>query len=202
MPNITKPMSKTNRKSNDVDRQRLIWVIAALIAAMTSGTVILAILEPKTTLSNEVKYLAATYSTQSSTKISRTDIPIESNSWKAIIIHTINSDLKLYTMSKDPQNAPFVHFAISPSAEVLITTQWKEQLPVEGYQGIIHIGIILPAGSHRATLPQAQALVALIRDLQARCSISRTRIYLYSQLSRSENANPLQPYNWKNALLP
>ncbi len=198
-----KVMSKVANKHNTIDRQRLTWVLAALIAAMTIGTVVLAVLEPQKVLSSQIKYLAATYSTQSSTKISRTSIPIESNTWQAIVVHTVGTDLRLYSMATASDTPPFVHFAISPSAEILITKQWSKQNPVEGYQGIIHIGIVLPAGKPVATLPQAQALVALIRELQARCNIHRTHVYLYSQLSsKPDQINPLSRYNWREALLP
>ncbi len=194
-------MSKASGKHN-VDRTRLTWVLAALVASMTIGTVVLGVLEPHKIISSKVKYLAATYNTPSSEKITNTNIPIEANQWRAIVIHTVGRDLRLNCLSDDGHYGDIVHFAISPNAEILITTKWVSQEPVKKYPGTIHIGIQLRKGRRDATLAQARALAALIIDLQARCNIPASRVYLHSQLSqRACSKNPLYKYNWRKVLL-
>ncbi len=189
-------------KKQDIDRTRLTWVLAALVASMTVGTVVLGVLEPHKIISSKVKYLAATYNTPSSAKITHTNIPIEANKWQAIIIHVVDSSLRLNCLSDNAHNGDIVHFAIDTDAEILITTKWVSQQPVKKYSKAIHIGIQLRKGRKDATLAQAQVLVALLRDLQARCNISASRIYLHSQLSsHSCCKNPLYRYNWRKVLL-
>ncbi len=185
-----------------VDRTRLTWVLAALVASMTIGTVVLGVLEPNRIISSRVKYLAATYNTSSSAKIGHTSIPIEKDAWQAIVIHRIGPDLRLHCLSEKGFPGDLVHFAITEDANILITTKWASQEPVRRYYGTIHIGLNIAKGKKDATLAQAQALVALIRDLQARCGIPSSRVYLHSQLSQNSCCNdPLVRYNWKQVLL-
>ncbi len=190
-------------KKQDLDRTRLTWVLAALVTSMTLGTVVLGVLEPHKIISSKVKYLAATYNTPSSAKITHTNIPIEANKWSAIVIHIVGDDLQLNCLKDNNNyNGDIVHFAISPDAEILITTKWVSQQPVKKYPKTIHIGIQLQRNRSDATLAQAQVLVSLIRDLQARCNISASRVYLHSQLSSHACChNPLYRYNWRKVLL-
>jgi hypothetical protein len=197
-------MAKTSKKQQAVDRTRLTWVLAVLVAAMTIGTTLLGVLEPEHALSAQAKYLAATYNTDRSSQIAQTQTPISSERWNTVVIHRIGSDLRLPCLNGDPKRpAPPVHFAITPEAATLVTTQWESQKDIRGHAGQIHIGIQLAAGQTGATYEQAQALVALIRDLQARCSIPTHKVYLHSQLSeRACLPDPLDGYLWRKALLP
>ena len=194
-------MGRASNKQ-EFDRTRLTWVLAALVASMTVGTVVLGVLEPHKIISSKVKYLAATYNTPSSEKITHTNIPIESNRWRAIVIHVVDKSLRLKCLEDNTYNSDIVHFAISPSAEILITTKWVSQEPVREYPKTIHIGIELKRNHKDATLTQAQVLVSLIRDLQARCNIPASRVYLHSQISsHSCCKNPLYRFNWRKVLL-
>ena len=196
-------MGAVGRK-HAVDRTRITWVLAALVASMTIGTVVLGVLEPHRVISSEVKYLAATYNTPSSAKITNTSVPIERDRWQALVIHAVKNDLRLHCLSEANFPSDLVHFAVSADSEILITTKWANQKPVRKYLGTIHIGIVLPHGETQATLNQARALVALIRNLQARCHIPASRVYLHSQLSQNSCclADPLVRYNWRQVLLP
>jgi hypothetical protein len=199
-------MSRATQKYA-VDRSRVTWVLAALVASMTIGTVVLGVLEPSKILrSDKAAYLAATWNTESSTKITSTAVPIKSGLWQSVVIHAIHNtysdDLVLRCLS-GKNGTTAAHFAVSQDATILIGSRWANQEPAERYPGKILIGIHLPEGQTEATLAQAQAMVALIRDLQVRCNIPPSKIYLHSQLSsRSCTSNPLHKFNWRQALWP
>ncbi|NLX04006.1 MAG: hypothetical protein GXY33_02560 [Phycisphaerae bacterium] len=187
-------------KKQVVDRTRLTWVLAVLVASMTIGAVFLGVLEPNRALSAEAKYLAATYN---ASPTSRTQTPINKRQWDAVVIHRVGSDLRLSCLAHEHTGvAPAVHFAISPQAETLVTSQWENQRDVTGYPGKIQIGIQLAPGQTHASHDQAKAVVNLLRDLQARCNVPAHKIYLHSQLSnRACHPDPLECYNWRKPLL-
>jgi len=190
------------RKKHSVDRTRLTWVLAILVAAMTIGTVVLGVMEPNQAFSTESTYLAATYNSDRTSKISRTDIPIEGERWHAVNIHLVGKDLKLRCLARGGK-APVPHFVISPDAEILITNQWANQKDIIGYRGMIHVGLQLPPSKREASLQQAESLVLLLKDLQARCKIQAGNIFLHGQLSnRLCQPDPLCRYNWRQVLLP
>jgi hypothetical protein len=174
---------------------------------MTLGTVVLGVLQPQKKRPDKTTYLAAVYNTDSSTKISRTAVPIENELWQSIAIHTIRpTSADDMTIRCASARTPVVaHFVVTPDAHgtVLISKRWREQEPSEKFPGRILIGIQLAEGRSDATLAQAKALVILIRDLQARCGVSSSKVNVHTQSSgRSCTTNPLYRYNWREALLP
>jgi len=195
-------MSRTGKKTV-VDRSRITWVLAALLASMTIGTVVLGVLEPHKRRPDKTTYLAAVHNTDSSTKISRTSVPIENEIWQSIAIHTIrptSPDDMGIRCGKFPAVA---HFVVAPDATVLISKRWREQEPSAKFPGKILVGIQLAEGRSDATLAQTKALVILIRELQARCNISASKVQVHSQPSGKVcTGNPLYRYNWREALLP
>jgi len=192
--------------NHSMDRTRLTRVLAALVASMTIGAMLLYGLRPRNVLSTEATYLAATYQAPDSTKISRTELPIDGSKWKAVVIHVVGSDLRLPCLGGDGKTTPpLVHFAVSSDADILITTQWAKQEHVEGYPWVINVGLRLAPGCQDASLAQAEALVSLLKNLQARCHIPAKRVYLHSELSdRPCGPDPLYRFNWRapNVLLP
>lgn len=194
-------MRKSSKK-HSVDRTRLTWVLAVLVASMTIGTVVLGVLEPsRVLLSKGATHLAATYNTAWASQVARTRIPIDANRWQSIVIHNVGEDLKL-NCSGDRASDAVVHFAIPADATAtLITTLWAGQKYVPNHRGTIHIGLQLPKGEHVATEAQTNTLIELIWDLQARCVISADRIFVHTDLSdRACGPDPLYPYNWRDFL--
>jgi hypothetical protein len=194
-------------KKYSVDRTRLTWVLAALVASMTIGTVVLGVLEPHKMLKNaKTTYLAATYNTDSATKISRTSVPIETDLWQAIVIHTTRNsspdDLSVRCVSNAKSGPVIAHFAIAPDASTLIGTRWYNQEPAAKHPGKILIAVQLADGQTDATPDQANELLTRIRDLQALCNIPASKVYVHSQLSGKSCSNPLYRYNWRKCLLP
>jgi hypothetical protein len=198
-------MSKTAKK-NTVDRTRVTWVLAALVAAMTMGTMVLGILEPnKPILSETTTYLAAAYNRPSRNSISKTDIPIEKERWQGVMIHTLAQENETYTLpclASGSEPAPVVHFVICEDAQIGITKKWVNQASAANTRGQILIGIQLAQGHHEATLEQANAVVALVKDLQSRCRISASRVTVHAKKGSSHCADdPLRSYNWRKYLL-
>lgn len=200
-------MSRTAQKYA-VDRSRVTWVLAALVASMTIGTVVLGVLEPGKIWSDRAAYLAATYNTDSSSKLTRTAVPIEPGLWQSVVIHTIPSsaaddDLTLRCLAAGRRGPTVAHFVVSQDGPILMGSKWANQEPAEKFSGQILIGIHLVEGHTDATLAQAQAVVALVRDLQVRCSIPPKKVYVHGQLSnRACSSNPLHRYNWRQLLWP
>jgi len=190
-------------KKHAVDRTRLTWVLAILVASMTIGTVVLGMLESDRALSAEARYLAATYNSVGTDEISKTRTPISSEIWNAIGIARVGSDMQLPGMGTNrTDNAPLAHFVVSPQAEVLVTVQWVNQLAVENYPGTIQIGIQLAPGQRYASVDQAKTVVLLLRDLQARCDIGTANISLRAQQSgHSGSKDPLARFKWRRHLL-
>jgi hypothetical protein len=199
-------MSKTVKK-NTVDRTRVTWVLLALVIAMTVGTVVLDILEPsKPIMSETTTYLAATYGSASRNSISHTDIPIEKERWQGVVIHVLPQDENNYALECLATNrttpAPVVHFVVCADAKIGITKKWVNQASAENSRGKILIGIKLADGHREATLDQAKAIVALVKDLQSRCQISASNITVHTKKGCPTCANdPLRSYNWRNCLL-
>jgi len=198
-------MSRTSKK-NTVDRSRLTWVLAALLAAMTVGTVVLGVLQPQKKRPDKTTYLAAVYNTETSNKISRTTIPIEHDLWQSIVIHTIRPNRPedmVIRCASNSKSSVVAHFTIDSAGAGLINKRWREQEPCSKFPGKILIGLQLAEGRTDATLAQAQALVVLLRDLQARCGIPASKVVVHTQSSgRSCTSDPLYRYNWREALLP
>ncbi len=89
-------MARANKKYA-MNRMRVTWVLAALLASMTLGTVVLGVLEPSGKMLKNAKgmYLRATFNSDLSTKTSNTSVPVENDLWQAVVIHTtrnISSD--------------------------------------------------------------------------------------------------------------
>lgn len=189
-------------KKHSVDRTRLTWVLAVLVASMTIGTVVLGVLEPSHALSAEAKYLAATYHSPPAEEISNTRTPISSATWDAIIIHQVGSDMRLSSLASGrTSHSPLAHFVVNPQAEVLVTVQWAKQKHIRNYRGKIQVGLQLPPGQGYASLEQAQTIVSLLRYLQARCDIHAGRVYLHGELSeRACGGDPLACFTWRKNL--
>ncbi len=200
-------MTRASKKYT-VDRTRLTWVLAALVASMTIGTVVLGVLEPHKILHNaKTTYLAAIHDSDSANKISRTSVPIENELWQAIVIHAIrnssSNDLGIGCTSNGKRTPPAVaHFAIAPDGSTLIGARWYNQEPAERYPGKILIAVQLADGHSDATREQATELLNRIRDLQAMCNIPASKVYVHSQLSGKSCSNPLYRYDWRKWLLP
>jgi hypothetical protein len=198
-------MSKTSKKTA-VDRTRLTWVLAALVAAMTTGTMLLGVLEPnKARRSEKTTYLAAASRTSFRASISRTSIPVENDLWQGVSIHTLsrtNGDYSLPCLARGDGPSPIVHFVICEDSQVAITKAWVNQTPAARSRGNILIGIKYVSGQTEATLDQAKALVALVKDLQSRCNIAADRVKVHCDSSRGScKADPLARYDWRKCLL-
>jgi hypothetical protein len=197
-------MSKTTKK-HAVDRYRVTWVLAALVASMCIGTLVLGVLEPHNIFkTDKTTYLAATYNTDWSSKLSRTSVPVETGTWQSVVVHVLRNtspgDLTVRCLG-GRTSAPLAHFAVSPDAQIIISPTWVNQESAERHSGKILIGIQLVPGRTDATLAQAQAVAALIQDLQARCNIPRSKVYVHGQLSGRSCGDPLARYTWRDALL-
>jgi len=196
-------MSRTVKKA--VDRTRITFVLGALMASMTIGAIILWVLEPsKTHRTDKLSYMAATWYSEPSQRISQTAIPIERERWQSVVIHgyrpSTAKDVSLRCLSGQGGSV-VAHFAVEPDGHVLMCRPWVKQESADRLPGKILIGVQLAEGRTSATLVQAQALVSLIRDLQAKCNISGSKVYTHSQLSSKACSNVLHQYNWRDALL-
>ncbi|MFA5863114.1 MAG: N-acetylmuramoyl-L-alanine amidase [Phycisphaerae bacterium] len=199
-------MSRTGKK-NTVDRTRVTWVWLALAVSMSIGTVVLLALEPRHVFpTDKTTYLAATWNTDSSARISRTAVPIENELWKSIVVHTMRNsdpnDLTLKCLSNRKTPNVIAHFAVSSSGEISKSRTWYNQEPAEGCKGKILIGLQLDEGQADPSLTQVQAMVALIHELQALCNVPRSKVCVHGQLSGKACSNdPLYRYKWRDALL-
>jgi hypothetical protein len=198
-------MSKTAKK-NTVDRTRVTWVLAALVAAMTTGTMVLGVLEPsKPNLSETMTYLAGVYNQPSRNSISKTDVPIERDRWQSIAVHVLPQDSQNYSLSclaTGSTPAPVVHFVICQDAKIGILKKWVNQTSEDNNHGKILIGIQLVDGHREATLDQAKAVVALVKDLQSRCQIPAVNVTAHNKKGSSScGSDPLRSFNWRDCLL-
>jgi hypothetical protein len=198
-------MSKTGKKTS-VDRTRLTWVLFALVAAMSVGTVVLDVLEPaKPGRTEKTTFLAAVSRTPAWANISRTSIPIDNDTWVGISIHTlshIEGDYSLPCLVTSGHPAPIVHFVVYEDGTVGITKAWVDQTQASRSAGKILIGIKSIPGREDATLDQAKGLVALVKYLQSRCNIPAGKVLVHTDSSKGAcTVDPLSRYDWRKCLL-
>jgi len=194
-------MASAKRNNRTSDQRRLKWVLASLVASMTLGTLVLGVLEPKRALSSEVSYLAATYNDPLTSKITDTELPIEPRLWNAIVIHSTTRGLELPCLREQGVAGAEAHFAVRRDGKIVVGRLWKQQQSLAGQWGRIQIAVEVDRNP-QATLPQAQHLVSLIMELQARCQIRPQQVYLHSQVSSGNCPGPLlRRYSWRGSLL-
>lgn len=197
-------MVKDQRRNirGKLNQTRLTWVMASLVASMTIGTLFLGVLEPRQALSSEVSYLAATYNRHPAPGVISTELPIEPTMWNWVVVHRSLDDLDLQCLADKRGRRQQAHFGIRADGTTIIGRSWKLQRATPGQNGIIHIVVQVSDLKAGATLNQADRLVGLIRELQARCLIRPQEVHLHSQLSPGNcPGRLLSRYNWRDLLL-
>ena len=166
----------------------MINTLAALLVALTLGTVALMIMETSPVIP-EVKSLIATPATNSpvAVMVRETYASIPTGQWKNIVIHSAVSDTE--SLAKN------CHFIVRPTADIYgmrvsATNLWKHQrraAPISGPNASLNnnsiaICILGDFNTDEPSSKQFLALVSLARSLQHRFNISLGHVYLRSDL--------------------
>lgn len=163
---------------------RTVKTLIALFAAMTSGAILLMLLDTDPIQAPGTHLVAVAAADEAELAVvTQTDIPLKR--WRGIVVHSL---------AEGPTMLARCHFVVAPSGdggvEVTSNRYWLRQQAAphvlaqdDDWGSCIGIGLKGDYSSQSPTNAEMQALVKLVRDLQIRFRIPASRVYLYGEIS-------------------
>lgn len=186
----------------------MINTLAALLGALTVGTILLMVMETAPIRPDITSLIASSATANDPVEIIRqTDIPIQMIKWRNIVIHSASA--------QERSIIDKCHFVIEPDASqhsgrIRATKLWKRQdhryyiaRPNSGFcENSIAVCIIGDFNRVSPSSKQMSDALSLVQALQFEFQISRGHVYLHRNLdstSRSPGRN--FPADWFNGQL-